>query len=194
MKDIIEKNINKIKIPTIKSKEIVYRWWHSAMEKIEATLHNGNQLVRYREICTQSIIVVPFLDNGKLLMNLEYRFGSDKVMVEFPGGEIEYGESPECAALRELEEETGYRAQNIKLVHSFYRSSAHTTELVYIAIATELTFVGEHRDKDEDIINLEVSLSQLEKHLASSDHPVLDGITMIGYYVADRHLSLKNNE
>src|SRR5262245_26858217 len=63
---------------------------------------------RYR--ASDVVIVVPFLDDGRLVMIRQYRYPLDKVLLEFPAGHVEGREDPAETAKRELEEETGYRA------------------------------------------------------------------------------------
>jgi ADP-ribose pyrophosphatase len=60
--------------------------------------------------------VVPFLSQNEILMIKSYRHLVDSVQIEVPSGYIEPGESPEQAAVRELEEETGYKAKRMILV------------------------------------------------------------------------------
>ena len=63
--------------------------------------------------------IVPFVSQDKILMIKSYRHLVDSVQIEVPSGYIEQGESPEQAAIRELEEETGYRAKKIVHVGSY---------------------------------------------------------------------------
>jgi ADP-ribose pyrophosphatase len=57
--------------------------------------------------------IVPFISNDEILVIRSYRHLVDSIQVEAPSGYIEDGESPEQAAKRELEEETGYAAKKI---------------------------------------------------------------------------------
>ena len=63
--------------------------------------------------------VVPFVSQDKVLMIKSYRHLVDSVQIEVPSGYIEQGESPEQAAIRELEEETGYKAKRIVPIGSY---------------------------------------------------------------------------
>ncbi len=57
--------------------------------------------------------VIPSNKDGKLLLIRQFRYGSSRLSWEFPGGMVDGVESPETAALRELEEETGWKAGKI---------------------------------------------------------------------------------
>ena len=58
-----------------------------------------------------AVMIVPLLDDGRLLMERQYRYPMGRVMLEFPAGKLDAGEPPFECAVRELEEETGYRAR-----------------------------------------------------------------------------------
>jgi ADP-ribose pyrophosphatase len=66
--------------------------------------------------CPDWCNVIAETEAGELVFVWQYRFGTDALSLEIPGGVIDEGESPEAAALRELREETGYEASSIELL------------------------------------------------------------------------------
>lgn len=66
--------------------------------------------------CPDWCNVVAVTDEGKVVLVWQYRFGTDAMSLEVPGGVIDPGESPESAARRELREETGYDATSFELL------------------------------------------------------------------------------
>ena len=110
-------------------------------------------------------IVVPMFDNGNVLMVVQPRvFSSRGVLLDFPSGYIQEKEDIEVAALRELEEETGYRAKSIKKIVSYYQDEGVSDAIVNIFLAKGLEKVCEpHLDKDEYLESYITSFDSLDE-------------------------------
>lgn len=86
------------------------------------------------------------------VMERQFRHGSNSITVEFPGGIIENGEKPEEAALRELEEETGVRAQKLTFLGEINPNSAFLKNRGYFFLAEELEYTNTRNfDANEQI-------------------------------------------
>jgi ADP-ribose pyrophosphatase len=85
---------------------------------------------------------------GKLVMIYNYRYPLNEWGLEFPSGHIEPAETPQEAARRELEEETGYSASELKLVGEFY-PSVRSCQKTFVFMAEELRKGSLSRDKSE---------------------------------------------
>ena len=77
----------------------------------------------------------------------------EQVIWELPAGKLEIGESPKECAIRELKEETGYSAKNLKLLHKFFTSAGFSNQKIYIFLATGLT-KGEPDFDDDEFIEI----------------------------------------
>ena len=98
--------------------------------------------------------MLAFDEDGMVIMVNQYRFPRGRVL-EIPAGTLEKGESPRECALRELQEETGYAADNMEPLLSYYPSIGYNTEKIHCFVATRLRRVsGSHPDEDE-IISVE---------------------------------------
>lgn len=94
--------------------------------------------------------VVAVTEEGKLLMVRQWRNALDRYTLEIPAGGLD-GEPTDVAALRELEEETGYRAKEISLLISIRTTVAFCNEKIDIYLARGLTPTKQHLDEDEFI-------------------------------------------
>ncbi len=97
--------------------------------------------------------VVPLTPDGRVVLVKQFRFGSREVSLELPGGVVDEGETPEDAARRELEEETGYRAGRVLPLGSYRSNPAHFTNRVhaFVALDCEPAHAG-HPDGSEDVV------------------------------------------
>lgn len=117
--------------------------------KVE-TVEVPNRGYQKREIVEHNgaVGIVAITPNNKVVLVKQYRKAIEKELWEIPAGKIERGENPKECAIRELKEETGYSAENMKLIHKFYTSAGFSNQKIYIFLAENLT-PGE-RDFDED--------------------------------------------
>lgn len=116
----------------------------------EVLCPNGEKSVR--EVVTHpgGVCILPLLD-GKIILEKQYRYPFNKEILELPAGKLEKGEEPYSAALRELEEETGYRADTLISLGGMYPSVGYTNEVIHLYAAENLIKSERHLDYDEDI-------------------------------------------
>lgn len=78
--------------------------------------------------------VLPLAPDGRAILVTQYRFGSGQTSLEIPGGIVEPAETPAAAAVRELEEETGYRAEQLVPLGWVWANPAHFTNRVHFFV------------------------------------------------------------
>ncbi len=128
--------------------------------------------------------VVPFLDDGRVLLIRQYRFAADGVIWEVPAGKREPGEAPEVCAARELEEETGYRAGRLERTGEILTTPGFSDEVIHLFCAFDLT-PGRLQRKPSELIELRTL--ELEHALAMvDDGAIVDGKTIAALYHAGR--------
>ena len=90
-------------------------------------LPDGHHATREYIVHPGAVMVVPILDDGRLVMELQHRHPMGRVMLEFPAGKVDPGEAPFACALRELAEETGYRAREWARAGILHNAIAYST-------------------------------------------------------------------
>ncbi len=110
-----------------------------------------------------SVVIIPLLDDGRVVFLKQYRAAIASWIIELPAGRVEDNEDLREAAIRELEEETGYRAQYIERIASAFVSPGYSDELMHIFIAKGLKPGIPHPERGEF---LEKVLMKPEEYLS----------------------------
>lgn len=128
----------------------------------DVQLPNGNTSKREIVKHPGAVAILPLTNEGKLVLVRQYRKALERVLVEIPAGKLEKGEEPLVTARRELEEETGYSAQSMRHLISFYTSPGFADELIHLYVAEGLVKLEEAAglDDDEFVDLLEVTLEE----------------------------------
>ena len=135
----------------------------------EIELNNGQTFVRERQVKGNSdgssVIIIPELTNGELLVAIEPRVFTDKtVSVGFPAGYIEPDESVIDAAKRELLEETGFIANSYQYLDSSYQDEGISSSKVNFVYAQNVRQVASQQlDESENIRYMVVTLDELKE-------------------------------
>jgi 8-oxo-dGTP pyrophosphatase MutT (NUDIX family) len=137
-----------------------------------------------------AIVVAITEKEGELhcVMVRQYRFGADAIFIEFPGGIVEEGEEPEAAVLRELEEETGYRAGRVVRAGRVSPNPAFLTNGLSVFVATDLVRSGTiRRDEHEDMEVLLLPLAEVRR--AMGEGQMANAVMCAGLFLAEKILS-----
>lgn len=86
--------------------------------------------------------VVALTSENKILLVKVPRYPIKQYLWELPGGKVDISETPEQCALRELEEETGYKTTHIERLIAYYPEPSFSTEELFIFLATDITQIG----------------------------------------------------
>ena len=121
-------------------------------------------------------VVLPVLDDGRLVMIRNYRFAVDEHLYELPAGMLEEGEDPLDCASRELTEETGYTAGRIEKLGQFFTGPGTTDELMHAYLATGLADGRQNLEEHEQITVEILTEEQVREMIASG--AIHDGKTI----------------
>ena len=125
-----------------------------------------------------AVMVVPLLDDGRLVMERQYRYPMGRVMLEFPAGKLDAGEDPLVCGRRELLEETGYSAAEWAYAGVLHNAIAYSDEGIHIYFARGLQR-GEQKLDDGEFLELVThTVDDLDRMAASGE--LTDAKTLIG--------------
>jgi ADP-ribose pyrophosphatase len=123
-------------------------------------------------------ILVAITDEGRILMEKQFRKAFERDMMELPAGKKDPGEEPERTAVRELEEETGFRAGSVKQLLTFIPTCGYSSEQLYIYICRDLVRGERDLDPTECIDVYEFEPDELIDMIMRNE--ILDAKTIIG--------------
>lgn len=136
-----------------------------------------------------AVAVVPVNEKGELLLVRQYRYAVGETLLEIPAGKIERGEDYASSAARELVEETGYEAGNLKHLISFYSTPGFTNEQIHLFLATELTLKVQDLDEDEFIEVETVNMKKAAEMIMSGK--ICDAKSVAGILTALKYMEDK---
>ena len=141
-------------------------------------LPGGQEATREYVVHPGAVMVIPMLDDGRVLLERQYRYPMQRVMTEFPAGKLDPGESSLACAQRELREETGYQAAEWARAGVLHPVISYATEFIDIWFARGLVAGEQHLDDGE---YLDVFAAAPDELLAwCRDGVVTDAKTLTG--------------
>jgi ADP-ribose pyrophosphatase len=141
-------------------------------------LKTGDLTQRIKIDHPEAAAVLPFLDEKRILMVRQWRYAIGRETLEIPAGKADSGEDIDACARRELLEETGYNAERLIPVFSYFPAIGYSNEVIRIYAAAGLGRSPDAHD-DHEIAKIEViELDQVYDLVA--DHVIRDGKTVIG--------------
>ena len=165
---------------TIDSK-IVYEGPVFNIRKHRVRTVNGEEVRDIVEHIGGSLLVA-ITNDGKVLMERQYRKAFECALLELPAGRTDPGEIPEVTAARELREETGYSAGSIRHMLTFYPTCGYSNETLHIFICRDLTPGETEWDDSECIELLEFEPDELIDMIMRNE--IKDAKTIIGLLFA----------
>ena len=141
-------------------------------------LPNGKTSVREYIQHPGAVAVVAYLPNGDLLLLNQFRYPLKKVFIELPAGKIDPGETPEETGLRELEEETGYKATALEFLTTIHPCIGYSDEVIHIYEAFGLIEGEKQTDSNEFTQTFTLSMDEAIKKIQIGE--ITDVKTMIG--------------
>jgi len=149
-------------------------------------LPDGRQATREYIAHSGAVAVVPILDDGRVVVVRQYRYPIGRAMLELPAGKIDPGEPPFECAVRELAEETGYRAREWAHAGMLHNAIAYSTEKIEIWFARGLQAGSAQLDEGE-FLDVE-ALTVAELNALAGRGELTDAKTLVGLLWLERAL------
>lgn len=157
------------------SKKPIYQGKIFSVHEDQVLLENGTKTTREVVEHSGGVCVYAQIAN-QVLMVTQYRYPFDKEVLELPAGKLEVDEDPKTAAIRELQEETGYLASDLIEQGIFMPSCAYLSEKIYLFEARNLKFVGQRLDDNEFLACQLLDIAELKNKI--KQHKIEDGKTI----------------
>jgi ADP-ribose pyrophosphatase len=141
-------------------------------------LPSGQETTREFVLHPGAVMVIGLLDDGRVVMERQFRHPMQAVMIEFPAGKLDAGESSLACAVRELREETGYSAREWAFAGRLAPTIAYSDEIIDIWFARGLTLGERHLDEGEFLDVFSAEPAELTRWCRSGE--VIDGKTLVG--------------
>jgi len=152
------------------------KFLHAFRDTVE--LPDGTQTTREYVVHPGAVMMIPMLDDGRLVMERQFRYPVGSVMIEFPAGKIDPGESTLTCAKRELQEETGYTAKEWARAGVLHPVISYSTEFIEIWFCRGLALHERRLDEGEFIEVVTATPDELMTWCR--DGVVTDAKTLIG--------------
>lgn len=143
----------------------------------QVSLDNGDTAVREYVRHSGGVAIVPVIDNNVILIR-QFRIAIGRELMELPAGRLEPDEDPATCARRELEEEIGYRAEELIPLASYFSSVGFTDERMHIFLALEPEKATLKLEADERIREVMMPVEMIQEKLAAQEFE--DAKTIIG--------------
>lgn len=128
-----------------------------------------------------SVIIIPKLSENLFLLTKQFRYLNSKESIEFPGGGVPLGLSYESAAIKELEEETGFTTNDLTYIGEFNPFNGVTNEICKVFEARNLRKIEAKPDLTEKISIIELELNEINNLISSNK--IWDGMSITSLYI-----------
>lgn len=119
-------------------------------------LPNGEQATREMCLHVGAVAVIPLLDDGRVIMERQFRYAHGRVFFEIPAGKLDFSdEDPDLAVRRELREETGAAAEKYTFLGELDTTPALMNEKIGLYLAEGISF-GERELDDDEFLDVEL--------------------------------------
>ncbi len=154
-------------------------------------LPNGREGTYFAVRGLRTVFVIPMLEMDKIILTRQFRYLLQTESWEFPAGRIDDGESPLQAAQRELEEESGYRAEQLQEIGVFAPCNGLSDEVCHVFLATKLRQTKQQLEDTEAVSVHVKTVDEFEDMI--NNNTVQDGMTIAAWTISAKQRNNNKN-
>jgi ADP-ribose pyrophosphatase len=147
---------------------------------------NGQRLARETILHPGAVVILPVLPDRRIVFVRQYRRAVDRFLLELPAGTLEPGEPRASCAKRELLEETGWNARQVRKLGQFYAAPGFVSEQMTLFLAQKLVRASASPEPDELVTVITLTLQQALAKVKTGS--ICDAKTLIGLWHAQQLL------
>lgn len=152
------------------SRKTIHTWKSISLVEEPVTLPNGNNIVHTTIAYPGAAVVLPISEDGKIVMVNQFRPSLHKWLLELPAGTLESSENVEECAQRELEEETGFSANELIALGQVTPLAGFCDEIQYLFVAKGLSNTCRYECDDDEVIEVvQLSIEELEQKIVNDE-------------------------
>jgi ADP-ribose pyrophosphatase len=170
-------------MPTSTIRKVLFQALRFRVEEVEQRDDDGGVHTRHVVRHPGACVLIPKISNNEICLIENYRAAVDRTLLELPAGTLEPPEPPHETAARELIEETGYRAAEIRFLHQFYMSPGILDEKMYLYLASDLTLGETALEAGEQIQTRVCTLDEIDRLLRDGEIRDAKSIAGLLYYL-----------
>lgn len=156
--------------------QLIYKGNFLDMVNMDVILPDGKSASRDIVKHPGATAIIAFLDEENIILVEQFRLALNRIMLEIPAGKIDKNEETKECAKRELQEETGYIANNLEYLGCIATAPGFCDEIIYLYKATDLTLGNKNEDEDE-FTNVKVmNINKVKEMIRKGE--IVDGKTI----------------
>ena len=174
--------------PKIRSEVEAYSSSLFSVKQFDVSLPDGKNKTYEMIDIQKAVTILPIDDENNVYLVEQFRIGAKKSLLELPAGKVEEGEDPLTTAQRELREETGMDARDLKPVGGFYMTPGYSNEYMHCFLATGLFPSPIDADADEFIHLHKIPLANMVEMVKGGE--IEDSATLAALLLAYDRLNI----
>lgn len=156
--------------------KLIYKGSFIDVLNIKVELPNGKNTSRDIIKHPGATAVIAFIDEENIILVEQFRLALNKNLLEIPAGKLDKGEEPIKCAKRELQEETGYIANNLEYLGAIATAPGFCDEIIYLYKASNLT-IGNKNEDDDEFTNVKIiNINKVKEMIKNGE--IIDGKTI----------------